>query len=511
MTGNDVVGCGASGGQAACKTTSFCLEQGIEHDYDVLDIYMDPGAYHGLGYCNLTFSNNITNMQSSTGKRDVIIGCENLSRHIAILPSTLYSNISNIIFMEGDMPMDEGGSIQASATVQTTITNCVFRSNNAMRGGAISAAGGSLLIQACFFDSNSALTGGAIFIPTGVADEDEITILWSNFSLNVATLSAGAVWINHRTTIQYCNFHSGYSQFGGALQIFSSSVPILIDNVQVIGNAAGRNGGGIWVSLDQNPESIVIQNSTIYDNSADMGGGLHVVGVVGPDTYGLLLYNVSITNNVAMTTGGGFSFVSHDADLIDEEVPIFKWYMVDIYNNHVDETSTSPNPAGGVYLQDIPQPFNMLYVNVSSNSNDDFACSSLNVANIPFCAPFVCVATTCAFCHGTCFTSDPYNLTCRTNVPSKCQHGRCLYRDPAPPTSPLPPMSCSCPTFWSGDLCSVPYNPPVPGPPPEHVDPATVVLLVVLGIVLFIAAGMIYKYRAVIAAKFGRRNQYTSL
>lgn len=163
---------------------------------------------------------------------------------------------------------------------------------------------------------------GTITITSELEVTDSVTITGPGSSL--LTISG-----NHQTRIFLLNqFNSSHTHkitgltltdgapldAGGA--IFSSGDNLTLDDMKVINNVAGGDGGGM--SFDGG--SLTITNSTFNNNLAENGeinncfglgdgtGGGRGGGIYVAKATSVLLQNVTVTNNGARTDGGGVAF-----------------------------------------------------------------------------------------------------------------------------------------------------------------------------------------------------------
>jgi predicted outer membrane repeat protein len=163
-----------------------------------------------------------------------------------------------------------GGAIESSATGVLTITNSTFANNSAGGGGggAIALEGNVhrpfINIDHCTFENNTAQynvsIGGAISNSWVIT-----TITNSTFTGNAA--KAGF-------------FGGGYSSGqGGAIDAENSS-QVLLKNVTLANNTAGRSGGALHVGVGATFSlvNVTVANNTATNESGSDGkaGGLHV-------------------------------------------------------------------------------------------------------------------------------------------------------------------------------------------------------------------------------------------
>jgi hypothetical protein len=135
-------------------------------------------------------------------------------------------------------------------------------------GGAIHiASGGAVTIRRSFLISNEAEgggDGGAIF------NLGMLVIERSSLGSNIANGNGGAIYNNGGdVTIVDSTLISNQAANGGA--ILNNGGTVRLDRVAVRSNIAQNFGGGIYHLSD----TLLITNTTLYDNQAERGGALH--------------------------------------------------------------------------------------------------------------------------------------------------------------------------------------------------------------------------------------------
>ncbi|WLE96713.1 MAG: choice-of-anchor D domain-containing protein [Candidatus Electrothrix communis] len=156
------------------------------------------------------------------------------------------------------------------------ISNCTFQENYAIEGGAIAGYNySSPTISNTDFSNNSAERGGAILFRVG----GDPTISSSNFTGNSATDRGGAVFVDYGTNPVFTGNTFTTNSSGGnggaiyaddkASQLGSTTLRFTSD--QFTGNTAGMRGGAFAVY--NNNTSVVGVNLTLTDNTAVTSGG----------------------------------------------------------------------------------------------------------------------------------------------------------------------------------------------------------------------------------------------
>ncbi|MCH2160232.1 MAG: right-handed parallel beta-helix repeat-containing protein [Phycisphaerales bacterium] len=192
-------------------------------------------------------------------------------------------------FEGNSSPINEGGAIYCSFNASVIVTDSEFRSNSAIKGGAIYPLGST--ISRCNFTQNSAETGGAIHCQDGDPAIAECT-----FSENTATEKGGGVFcMQSSPQLNDCVFDlNDAGKWGGGMWNESGSAPTLVgclftNNTAVIEGGAILNvastatltdcdlqnnhsqyAGAIWCQDDSN---LVLDGCEFTGNTADVDGG----------------------------------------------------------------------------------------------------------------------------------------------------------------------------------------------------------------------------------------------
>jgi parallel beta-helix repeat protein len=161
---------------------------------------------------------------------------------------------------------DRGGGILIVSAVSPTIRNCLFTNNRCTFGGAagyISSNGAPTFTNVTFQNGNGGSFGGAFDIAGG-----------------------GALRFDR------CLFQNNTAARAGALEIFSSTGPIVSNCVFRSNTATGSGGGGgVWLGSGGNPQ---IRNCTIVGNSTtnvNGVGGLRNQGATNATIANCILYD----------------------------------------------------------------------------------------------------------------------------------------------------------------------------------------------------------------------------
>ena len=185
------------------------------------------------------------------------------------MSSWINSSIINCTFINNTC-YDGGGAIYGSNCAGTIISNCIFENNTSTRdnggAGAISFYRCNSVISDCNFTNNSVLgEAGAI----SWSYSDNATILNCNFINNSAGVHGGAVefWSSGNSTVSNCTFinNSAGTTYGGALYWFGYGGRLTDCSFE---DNHGVNGGAVWFD-----SANVVNNCNFTNNIADEAGG----------------------------------------------------------------------------------------------------------------------------------------------------------------------------------------------------------------------------------------------
>ncbi|WP_461463977.1 right-handed parallel beta-helix repeat-containing protein, partial [Methanobrevibacter sp.] len=184
--------------------------------------------------------------------------------------NTQNATVVNCMFINNSA--NAGGAIN-SQCVNLNVYNCLFENNRGnMMSGAFAAGIGSVsTISNCTFKGNTAITGGAIAgVSSTALNVDNCTFI-DNYATNAAAINLQKAALN----VSNSNFENNTAKKrGGAITTSQAK-----DKISTIANCSfsqnnATDGGAIIVTQS----NFVIDNSTFSNNSADCGGGLVVEG-----------------------------------------------------------------------------------------------------------------------------------------------------------------------------------------------------------------------------------------
>jgi len=205
-------------------------------------------------------------------------------------------NYNNVSIPPGGMGEAMGGCI--FNTSDLTINNGHFLGNTAGYGGAIYNLDNAtaLIENSSFYGNEAEFNGGALW--NGV--DAEFTINNSTLELNESGIDGGGVWNHGDFYGDGVVLEDNHAiDRGGAIYVWMDTFT-QFNNSWLTGNSAHWGGG-----LNNNNGMVHFYESGITNNTATgpVGGGIYNNGPV--PTGGLLLKNVTVSNNTALGGVGG--------------------------------------------------------------------------------------------------------------------------------------------------------------------------------------------------------------
>lgn len=234
------------------------------------------GGVHIENSQNVTIDHST--IQGNTGTRGGGIYTEHST--VEVKDSTFEKNTAT----------DDGGAIAATQNSSLTVRNSKVLENKAAdTAGGILAEKSTLEVTDSIIDGNRASVGGGLYISDidapGETKEDkpEHTITRTEITNNTA---------------------DGQGIGGG---IYLGAQKLTITDSKLTGNNTisknGQTQGGAIVAYS--PGDFTLDNTLIQGNTADVGGGIHVLSTKLRDSHIILCNNTRITGNVANQFGGG--------------------------------------------------------------------------------------------------------------------------------------------------------------------------------------------------------------
>lgn len=236
-----------------------------------------------------------------------------------------------------------GGVYVYDATCSLTTSNgTVFRENSGYRGGGIFSSGGTVTVEDSTFEKNTATDDGGAIAAT---QNSSLTVRNSKVLENKAADTAGGI-LAEKSTLEVTDsiIDGNRASVGGGLYIADIDAPgetkedkpeHTITRTEITNNTADGMGigGGIYLGAQKltitdskltgnntiskngqtqggaivaySPGDFTLDNTLIQGNTADVGGGIHVLSTKLRDSHIILCNNTRITGNVANQFGGG--------------------------------------------------------------------------------------------------------------------------------------------------------------------------------------------------------------
>lgn len=236
-----------------------------------------------------------------------------------------------------------GGVYVYDATCSLTTSNgTVFRENSGYRGGGIFSSGGTVTVEDSTFEKNTATDDGGAIAAT---QNSSLTVRNSKVLENKAADTAGGI-LAEKSTLEVTDsiIDGNRASVGGGLYIADIDAPgetkedkpeHTITRTEITNNTADGQGigGGIYLGAQKltitdskltgnntiskngqtqggaivaySPGDFTLDNTLIQGNTADVGGGIHVLSTKLRDSHIILCNNTRITGNVANLFGGG--------------------------------------------------------------------------------------------------------------------------------------------------------------------------------------------------------------
>lgn len=236
-----------------------------------------------------------------------------------------------------------GGVCVYDATCSLTASNgTVFRENSGYRGGGIFSSGGTIIVEDSTFEKNTATDDGGAIAAT---QNSSLTVRNSKVLENKAADTAGGI-LAEKSALEVTDsiIDGNRASLGGGLYISDIDAPgetkedkpeHTITRTEITNNTADGQGigGGIYLGAQKltitdskltgnntiskngqtqggaivaySPGDFTLDNTLIQGNTADVGGGIHVLSTKLRDSHIILCNNTRITGNVANLFGGG--------------------------------------------------------------------------------------------------------------------------------------------------------------------------------------------------------------
>jgi hypothetical protein len=198
-----------------------------------------------------------------------------------VFQTTSGVTISNLTIRNGRDDV-RGGGILAGEGATSTITNCAISGNLAGgiqgQGGGIFNGGTLTIVNSTVSGNTAGAAGGVSADGGGIFNGGTLTIVNNTISGNMAISKAGAgagIFNNGTATIVNSTVSDNTAITGAGIHNAGALTTVTITNSTLSGNAAVAYGGACF-----NQGTLQIANSTLSDNSANIGGGVLTQGML---------------------------------------------------------------------------------------------------------------------------------------------------------------------------------------------------------------------------------------
>ncbi|MFK8115043.1 MAG: LamG-like jellyroll fold domain-containing protein, partial [Rubripirellula sp.] len=263
-------------------------------------------------------------------------------------------NLTNSYFLD-NFAAERGGAIFNTAIVDTGMTPTVnasagvefSRNRSGLTGGAISSEGVVNLEDVSVIQNTSSFAGGGIFSD---GDDSVLNVRRSQIAFNRVDRLGGGIASEGTTSISNSTIRGNTSNDeGGGIVINLRTAPddsdSFIRNSTISNNSAADEGGGIRIV--GSPTAILeVSNSTIWGNTAAIGGGVHV-GVTPNGDINRFEFN-TIAKNVAgfgagMSVDGNLNTLKSNiiGDNAGTDLMVDRGSIGISFNNIIESTNAS--------------------------------------------------------------------------------------------------------------------------------------------------------------------------
>lgn len=317
--------------------------QTVQSDIQGGTVSFNCGAVIGGGGRTISLSSQklLTGVITIDGGGLISLDGQNATRVFQINPrpnpeDATVVTLRNLELLNGFAAGGFGGAIEGNAGIQLNLHNVIVRNSRAgLTGGALAMAPGSVLnVQDSSFRENTASDGGAMAI-SAVTTIDNSRFVLNTATGNGSTGQGGAIqsWVAD-LNIRNSRFAFNLGQLGGAIYKRDAGLQVL--GTEFSDNSAGLDGGAVHAM--QNLNTLLIKASRFHGNLASNGqgggviasnpevarclfdnnraqiGGALAVRVNGSAiTPAALIYDSTLSNNVAQQRGGALSITSPNA------------------------------------------------------------------------------------------------------------------------------------------------------------------------------------------------------
>ncbi len=251
---------------------------------------------------------------------------------------------------------DWGGAMRFAFVDDIDISNSFISGNSAIEnGGAIYADDVQMVMTDTIFTLNQAgPNGGTVWFgdPDSTWQGTGVTISGSETTTSSTNQGGGCIYIEDALWVNFETFHADScdSQNLGGGFFIENGAPVSITN-GFIGYSTGTSGGGFYiVHADVTLDNVEIANNEARSHN---GAGIYSFGVPSD----LIIRNSRIRDNTANIHGGGV-YAAYGKSLVENTL---------IYDNHAE------NSGGGIYATQGEFTIRSLFANEQAGGCDPSA------------------------------------------------------------------------------------------------------------------------------------------
>jgi hypothetical protein len=237
-------------------------------------------ATPGDGVCETASGNGICTLRAAVEETNALAGPD-----VVTVPAGVYSSVSGALIVDDDVTVAGAG---AAATI---IDGCGGPFGGIVIGAAVTASIGGVTLQHCNAVTGALSNSGTLTLTDSVVSDNPVSGIH-----NEATLTVERVTVRRNSDVA-----------GGGIVSFGQLT--VIDST--IADNSANLGGGVAVLSG----SATLRNSTISGNTAVSAGGLAVgFCFFGCANASAVLNNVTITKNTVTTGDGGGVYLMGDGE-----------------------------------------------------------------------------------------------------------------------------------------------------------------------------------------------------
>lgn len=209
--------------------------------------------------------------------------------------SGAHLTLRNLTLQNGTLTDDRGGAVLTGLEALLTLENVTFLGNSALEGGAVYSAGPVTMQDSGFVGNNALEAGGGVFTVGPLT-------LMNTTLVNNKAVNGGGLYSTSQVGVTGGHFEDNQATTGRGGGMLIDNANITLVDAHMIGNSAGSDGGGLYISGELEAIDARIIDSYLANNRAlgSQGGGAVMV-TFAP----LLVTNTAIISNTATSEGGG--------------------------------------------------------------------------------------------------------------------------------------------------------------------------------------------------------------